>query len=202
MLDTSLEALKGWGIREFYLVVGYKKEKFLEAYGDVSGIHIIENPDYMKGNNITSMYMVRQYLPGSFVLEADLFIKAPEILKPETEKSGYLAAWMDTAAEWCLTLNNNRITDYEVEALRPGYRLWGISMWTEADGMRLAADIAREYEKGRWDQYWDQVPLDQCRDRYDLGIRKISAGDIIEIDTLEELVAIDESYRKYQGKGD
>lgn len=197
MIDISMEALGSWGIHEICLVVGHQKEKFEEVYGNMPSIHIIENPDYRKGNNITSLYRAREYLPGSFVLEADLIIKKPEILKPETEKSGYLATWMDTVAEWHLTLDNNRIVDYEIEAFEPGYRLWGISMWTESDGEKLAADITREYEEGRWGQYWDQVALDRCRDRYDMGIREIGARDILEIDTLEELVAIDEKYREY-----
>ena len=38
---------------------------------------------------------------------------------------------------------------------------------------------------------------------YELGIREMQKSDIIEIDTLEELVGIDESYRnRLPGYGD
>lgn len=198
MIDRSLEALEKQGINEIYLVVGYKKEKFFEAYGENPHIHLIENPDYLKGNNITSLYHAREYLPGSFVLEADLVVKEDTILNPEIGKSGYLASWMDPATEWLLTMEDGRIVNYEVQAARPGYRLWGISMWTQEDGKRLAEEIACEYEKGNWSIYWDQVALGQCRTKYDMGIREIGADAILEIDTLDELIAIDESYRKYR----
>lgn len=198
MIDQSLEALERQGVNEIYLVVGYKKEKFFEAYRNNPHIHFIENPDYTKGNNITSLYHARDYLPGSFVLEADLVVKEDTILNPLIEKSGYLASWMNPATEWLLTVEENRITNCEMRASRPGYRLWGISMWTQEDGKRLAAEIAREYENGSWNRYWDEVALDQCRTKYDLGIREVGSDAILEIDTLDELVAIDESYKKFQ----
>lgn len=197
MLDRSIEVLEEYGIREIYLVVGYKKEQFFELYGNVPGIHIIENPDYLKGNNITSMYLVRDYLPGSFVLEADHMIKDASILEPQIEKSGYLASWMGQVSEWLLTMDGDRIVNYRKEASQPGYRLWGISMWTEQDGRLLSEDIAREYEAGNWNQYWDEVALRQCREKYDLGIRRISQEAIMELDTVRELADVDESYKKY-----
>ena len=124
-------------------------------------------------------------------------IKDGSILAPQIEKSGYLASWMELVTEWLLTMNGNRIVDYGKEAAQPGYRLWGISMWNEQDGSMLAADIAREYEAGNWNQYWDEVALRQCREKYDLGIRRISQDAIMEIDTVRELADVDKSYNIY-----
>lgn len=198
MIDWSLEALNAHGIDEIYLVVGYKKETFREIYKDDPRIHFIENPDYQKGNNITSLYWARNYLPGAFVLEADLIIKDAAILNPKAEKSGYLASWMDYTAEWILTMQAGRIIRYETALAGPGYRLWGVSMWNQQDGERLADDIAREYEAGNRGIYWDEVALNQCREKYDLGIREIPSDAILEIDTFKELVAVDNSYESYK----
>lgn len=202
MIDRSLEALNEYGIDEIYLVVGYKKEKFEEIYGNDPRIHFIENPDYQKGNNISSLYWARNYLPGAFVLEADLIIKDAAILNPEIEKSGYLASWMDYTTEWVLTVQAGRIINYETAAAGPGYRLWGVSVWNQRDGKRLAEDIAREYEAGNWGIFWDEVALNRCRETYDLGIREICSDVILEIDTFKELVTADNSYESYKEKRD
>ena len=157
MIDYSLEILREYGIDEIYLVVGYKQEKFREIYGSDPRIHFIENPDYQKGNNITSLYWARNYLPGAFVLEADLIIKDAAVLNPKTEKSGYLASWMDCTREWVLSIQEGRITDYETDAAGPGYRLWGVSMWKQGDGEKLAGDIAPDYEARNRGIYSDEV---------------------------------------------
>lgn len=197
ILDRSIEALTEQGIQEIYLVVGYKKEQFFKLYGNRPNIHIIENSNYLKGNNITSLYLAKDYLPGSFVLEADLIIEDVSILAPRIEKSGYLASWEELMAEWLLIMDGECIVDYRKAATQLGYRLWGISMWNEQDGRKLAADIAQEYEAGNWNQYWDEVALRQCRKKYDLGIRKISQNAIMEIDTVRELASVDETYKAY-----
>ena len=197
MMDWSLEALYAHGIDEIYLVVGYKKDKFIEIYGDDSRIHFIENPDYQKGNNITSLYWARKYLPESFVLEADLIIKDGSVLAPEIDKSGYLASWTNYTTEWVLTVESGRITSYATTTAEPGYRLWGVSMWNQQDGERLAEDIAHEYKVGNWGGYWDEVALNQCGEKYDLGIREVRSDAILEIDTLKELAAVDGSYQSY-----
>ena len=60
IIETGIEALRSNGIHDIYIVVGYKKELFYEIYGGMPDIHLIENPDYLNGNNITSMYSARK----------------------------------------------------------------------------------------------------------------------------------------------
>ena len=45
--------------------------------------------------------------------------------------------------------------------------------------------------------YWDDVAMFLHFQDYKLGIREMRKEDIIEIDSLNELVAIDNSYQKY-----
>ncbi|HBI63323.1 MAG TPA: choline kinase [Lachnospiraceae bacterium] len=198
MMDTSISALKANGIQDIYLVVGYKKELFHALYDGVPGIHIIENPYYLQGNNITSMYMAREYLPEAFVVEADIIIRQPEIFDVNVEKSGYAATWREKANEWLLTIQNGQIVKYEKEGSRPAYQLWGLSMWTKADGERLSEEIRKEFEDNKnLKIYWDEIALDGAPGRYDLGIRKINESAVCEIDTLQELAQIDKQYQKY-----
>jgi len=199
MIDTSIEALKRNGIREIYIVCGYKSEMFFEAFKDDPEVTVIENVHYLEGNNITSMYAAKDFLPGSFVLEGDIIISNDEILRPEIEKSGYCANYLEEAPEWALKVENGRIMSCEIKGAPDAYRLWGISMWTREDGERLSELVRAQIEDIKdWNVYWDELALFKYKEQFDLGIREIGENDIIEIDTFEELVEMDPSYEKFR----
>jgi len=198
MIDTSIGALRKNGIHEIYLVTGYKKEQFHAAFDDDPEINVIENPYFDQGNNITSMYMVREYLPGAFVMDGDLIIKNSDILNPDFEKSGYAATWEEETDEWAMQVENGRVISCNPDGGTNAYRLWSISMWSEEDGKRLSELIRYYFEdKKDWSIYWDNVAMLLHLDEFDLGIRKISHQDVMEIDTLEELAAADSRYSRY-----
>lgn len=44
------------------------------------------------------------------------------------------------------------------------------------------------------DIYWDDVAMFEHFEDFNLGIRKINHGDIMEIDSFEELVSADKSH--------
>ena len=199
MIDTSIEALKRNGIHEIIIVCGYKSEMFFEAFKDDPEVTVIENVHYLEGNNITSMYAAKDFLPGSFVLEGDIIISNDDILRPEIEKSGYCANYLEEAPEWALKVENGRIMSCEIKGAPDAYRLWGISMWTREDGERLAELVRAQIEDIKdWNVYWDELALFKYKEQFDLGIREIGESDIIEIDTFEELVEMDPSYEKYR----
>lgn len=200
ILDTGIEALRANGVLDIYIVTGYKKELFYEIYGEMQDIHIIENPDYLNGNNIISMYYARQYLPGAFVLEADIIVSNPQIFQVNAEKSGYMASWKNPATEWVLDVSDKKILGCDKKGSREGYQLFGISVWNEEDGKNLAEDIRRtvEIEKNTG-IYWDEVALGKL-DQYHLQVKEIEESSIREIDDLEELIQMDSSYSHYLQK--
>ena len=48
-------------------------------------------------------------------------------------------------------------------------------------------------EKGK-KAYWEQVPLVFRKDRYNVAVKECHFEDIVEIDTFDELKAIDSAY--------
>ena len=52
-------------------------------------------------------------------------------------------------------------------------------------------------EKKNRQIYWDDVAMFCYPEEYKLGIREMKAEDIVEIDNLTELAAIDNTYKKY-----
>ena len=199
LIDTSINALKKHGIHEIYIVVGYKAEQFHKVYKDDPDIRILENPHYFEGNNVTSLYVARKYLPGAFVLEGDLLISNADIFDPRIDKSGYFASWVDSTPEWALTLDDGRISHCDTNGGKDCYRLWGISMWNEKDGNALSELVRAQIEDiHNWNIFWDELALTRPNSDFDLGIRKVRTNDITEIDTFEELKAIDPTYNNYQ----
>lgn len=71
----------------------------------------------------------------------------------------------------------------------------GLSYWTEEDGKQLAEDVVEVFNApGGKERYWDQAPLEYCMDNYKLNLRPCKEEDLIEIDTFNELKAIDKAY--------
>ena len=70
------------------------------------------------------------------------------------------------------------------------------------DGKKLKRHLEIEFEQKKNRQiYWDDVAMFCYPEEYQLGIRPMNKDDIIEVDNLSELIALDTSYKKYmEGK--
>ena len=79
-----------------------------------------------------------------------------------------------------------------------GWQLYSISRWSAEDGKKLKRQLEIEVEEKQNKQiYWDDVAMFCYPEAYELGIREMTAEDVIEVDNLSELVALDDSYQKY-----
>ena len=77
----------------------------------------------------------------------------------------------------------------------------GISYYDAKDAIQMGKDIEMVYNSpGGKEKYWEQVFLDVCKKNYRIYVRECHEGDIIEIDTFNELKAIDESYDENKRK--
>ena len=199
MIDTVIKALHKNGITEIYIVVGYLKEKFRVLLDEYAGITLIENPYYDTCNNISSLYVAREHLSDSIILDGDQIIYNPEILDPDFTHSGYNAIWTDEPTdEWLLTVENDIITDCSRTGGKKGWQLYSVSRWSSEDAARLKKHLETEFEQKQNRQiYWDDVAMFCYPQEYTLGIRKMQKGDIIEIDTVAELAQMDKKYQKY-----
>ena len=77
----------------------------------------------------------------------------------------------------------------------------GISYYNEKDAKQINKDIEMVYNSpGGKEKYWEQVILDICKKNYQIAVRECHEGDIIEIDTFNELKQIDKTYDKEYSK--
>ena len=197
MIDSVIEALHKNGISEIYIVVGYLKDQFEILPKEYENVKLIENPFYDTCNNISSLYVARDYIENAIILDGDQIIYNEKILAPEFDRSGYNAVWTDDeTGEWLMTVENGIVTSCSRTGGKGGWQLYSVSRWNEADGKRLKHHLELEFnEKHNRQIYWDDVAMFCHADEYELGIRPMNADDVIEVDNLEELIALDGSYK-------
>lgn len=134
-------------------------------------------------------------------MDGDQIIYNKEILNKQITKSGYSCVWTDDETdEWLLTVDeNNTVTKCSRTGGKSGWQLFSVSRWTEEDGIRLKHFLEEEFEVKNNDQiYWDDVAMFCHPEDFDLTVYSIKKGDILEIDSFEELCGLDASYRNYK----
>lgn len=194
MIETLIDAVNEAGIPEIIIVTGYLGEQFDILKRRYSNITIIENKKYNEANNISSAYLVKDYIGGSYVMEADLVLYNKKLIRKYEYESNFLGKYVDVTDDWCLEVKNGTIVKEKIGGYKC-YQMYGISYYSDDDGIMISKDIEMVYNSpGGKEKYWEQVMLDVCKNNYRIHVRECYDGDIIEIDTFNELKAIDKAY--------
>ena len=199
IIDGLIDACIKADITEIYIVRGYLAQQFNALKEKYPMIKFIENPVFNEANNIASALCANSLLENAYVFEADLFITNPDIITKYHYTSDFLAIKKAKTDDWCFTVNaKNVITEEKIGGLNT-WQMVGISYWNKEEGQRLATDLpAAYYSPGGKEYYWEQVPLSLSKEHYKVQVRECFAEDIVEIDTFNELKAIDKSYENYK----
>lgn len=190
LLDAAVEA----GINEIVIVRGYLPEMFDILRKKYPFIKFVENPLYNEGNNISSLLSAREYLENAYIFESDIILKNKKLVSKYQFQSNYCGVPCERTDDWCLSVEKGRVSGVSVGGT-DGYRMVGISYWTEKDGKKLSEDLDKVYKMpGGKERFWDSVPLTYCNKDFNLVVRKCSFDDFTEIDTFSELKKIDGAY--------
>ena len=196
IIDRLIDACIQAGIVEIYIVRGYLGEQFDQLLYKYPMVRFLDNPSYNEANNIGSALIAKDLLSNAYVFEADLLISNPSIIKKYHYTSDFLAIKKERSDDWCFKVKDGVIVEEKVGG--EGDDIWqmvGISYWNEEDGRKLSQDIQDVYNSpGGKERYWEQVPLVYKKSNYSVAVMPCRAEDIVEIDTFNELKAIDKTY--------
>lgn len=190
MIETIIDALLQEKIENIYIVVGYLKEQFEYLKQKYKNITLIENPDYLTVNNISSIYYARNVLRQGdcYICEADLFVSNPSVLKVDLKESCYFGKMIKGYSEdWVFDLGKqgfiSRVGKYGTDC----YNMTGIAYFKSEEALILADVIEETYNSQGFESlFWDEV-VNNNLDKLKLKVYPIQLGDIIEIDTVNEL---------------
>ena len=194
IIETLLDACVKAEIEEIIIVTGYLSEQFDVLLKKYPNIKFVINNKYNEANNISSAYLVRDKFANAYVLESDLYLYNSNLIRKYEYNSNFLGKYVKVTDDWCLETKNGIITKEKIGGYNC-YQMYGISYYDSTDAKKMERDIDMVYNSpGGKEKYWEQVILDVCKKNYQISIRECFEGDIIEIDTFNELKAIDQTY--------
>ena len=200
MIETVINGLKNRGVEKFIVVVGHLGEQFSYLEEKYHNLKIVENSDYQTINNISSVYAVADELMNTesdvFICESDLYVRDEDIFTADLTHSCYFGKMVKGHSDdWVFdTDDTGRITRVG-KCGEDCYNMVGISWFEKSDARLLGELIIDRYKQPGYEAlFWDQVVNDNL-DKLNLIVHPIKDGQIAEIDTVEELAEIDDSYR-------
>ena len=192
MIERQIKFLKEVGINEIIVVTGYLKEKF-NFLKEKYGVTIIHNNKYDKYNNIYTMYLVKDYLKNSYVIEGDIYLNK-NILRKNLKNSTYFSApKYGYNHEWILESDEeNNVTNIKIGSEDGSYIMCGVSYWSESDANFIIKRleeciICKEFSE----LFWDDIVKDNI-ENLNIKIEKVKENDIYEIDSLDDLKRIND----------
>ena len=195
LVERQIEQLVEAGVADIFLVTGYRSEQF--AYlGTHPHVHIVENPDYRRYNNTSSLYRVLDELDNTYICSADNYF-TKNVFAPYVYRSYYAATYRDEPTEeYYLSVDaDDRITGVQIGGAH-GWYMMGHVYFTQSFSEKFRALLRHAYESDAavCEMLWEQFYMQHLNELI-LYRKCYPQGIIYEFDTLSDILAFDPKFR-------
>lgn len=185
LVERLIKQLHEVGIKDIYVVVGFMKEQY-EYLIDEYDVKLVVNTDYATRNNLHSLEKVVEKLGNSYIVPCDMYCHSNPFRKNELY-SWYMVGEDDIESSVRV---NRKLELVKIEDNEAGNRMIGISYVTEKTAEELRDNIKRlcgnpDYD----DSFWEEAAF--ARGKMLLFARPVKTGEVVEINTFEQLRELD-----------
>ena len=199
LIERQIRQLQEAGIRDIYVVVGYKKELFYYLQ-DKYDIKIIENNQYNIKDNPQSLYLVKDILRNTYICSVDNYY--PESPFNSYEYKGYYSSIHveGETNEWCIETNQQgRIHKVSIGGHDADIMLGHV--YFDENFSKQFVELLEHLEDNSdyWHHVWEYLYI-QHLNSLDLELRKFDKQEILEFDSVDEAVAFDNEFLQYNSE--
>lgn len=197
LIERQIKQLIEAGIEKIIVVVGYLKDQFRyleEKYNVV----IVENDDYYRYNNISSLYVAKEYLKNSYICCSDNYF-SKNVFEEYVYDSYYSCKYTkEYAEEYCVTKMEG---DYIAAIHKGGSEAWytiGEAFFSTKFSNKFVKLLESEYGRRETKKMlWDDFHI---RHIEELPILLVKYSDEIvqEFDTVDDVIAFDPDFVNYR----
>lgn len=207
IIERQIRFLREAEVGTITLVVGYLYESFLYLKDKYKNIEIIINDQYDNTNNFHSLFLARNRLENTWIIEGDIFMINNLFLR--RYKSVYYSSTKPVIEyEWYFEYDDNeQIQSIHIADRRALPNLFtgnyyinmGISFWTK-NSCEIIKNLFETIYKDvnlfniYKNSYWDQLIFDYLN-RFQLYIHIVDKKEWYEIDSVRDLDVISKDIR-------
>ena len=185
LIERLIGQLKAAGVNDITVVVGFMKDSF-EYLIDEYGVDLVVNEEYASKNNLHSLALVADRIHNTYIVPCDIWCRMNPFSKTELY-SWYMVSDLEEK-ESCVRINRKRelVTISEKDA---GNAMIGISYLLEPEAEIVRGVLSRLDDDKHTEDFWETALYK--RDRMIVQAKAVKNGDVIEINTYEQLRDLD-----------
>lgn len=197
MIENIIERLIEKDIKEIYVVVGKFEEQF-QYLVDKYNVTLISNPDWSTRNNISSLYFSQNIEGNSLYLECDQILSENAIRNYYSESCFHGDFVTQETNEWCFVLNGKKVIDIKKGGNKKFQ--WNGIVFITKEHKKMVIDFVNEkYHDPEFEDLLFEFSIIKLtkQNKLSFSFNELKQNDCLEFDTIEELAAYDDSYKKY-----